>query len=190
MDKQITLYAAKICPYTQRVEIALSEARAEYTRFEIDLQNKPAWFQPQVNPESKVPTIAYGGPPVPPSQPSPESVKITESLVLLEFVADLFPQSRILSSDPVERAKTRFFIDFFSTRVAPPHVAALLRGESFEPLIRGLLGFQELLSKEGMYAMGDQFSIADIAVAPFILRLETAVTNELGVYEPGGMLRL
>ncbi|KAF9261344.1 glutathione S-transferase [Marasmius fiardii PR-910] len=197
MPKQITLYSAKICPYAQRVEIALSEAKAEYTRYEIDLQNKPVWFTPQVNPASKacispppfildfVPAIAYGGPDVPPDQPSPDSVKLAESLVLVEFISDLFPDSGIFPSDPVERAQTRFFIDFFTTRVAPPNVGALLRGESFEPLIKSLLGLQDLLSKDGKYAMGDEFSAADIAVAPFILRLETAVTNELGLYETG-----
>ncbi|KAI0366043.1 hypothetical protein BV20DRAFT_1055923 [Pilatotrama ljubarskyi] len=61
MPERITLYSAKICPSSQRVEIALAEAKAQFTRYEIDLQNKPEWYALKVNPASKVPAIAYGG---------------------------------------------------------------------------------------------------------------------------------
>ncbi|KAH7909602.1 hypothetical protein BJ138DRAFT_1154831 [Hygrophoropsis aurantiaca] len=50
----------------------------------------------------QIPAIAYGGPDVPPETPSPDSTKLAESLVLVEFVADLFPQSGILPTDPYE----------------------------------------------------------------------------------------
>ncbi|KAL0579599.1 hypothetical protein V5O48_002371 [Marasmius crinis-equi] len=192
MAQQITLYTAKICPYAQRVEIALYEAKVEYTRYEIDLQNKPVWFQPKVNPASKVPAIAYGGPTVPPDQPSDESVKLAESHILVEFIADLFPNSGILPSDPVERAKARFFIDTFTTKLAPAYVGFFLRGEPFEGVLKGFEALQALLPPEdkGKYAIGNQFSIADIAVAPFAARLETALPNDLGLIGPGEGKRL
>ena len=79
----------------------------------------------------KVPAIAYGGPPVPPDQPSPESAKIAESLVLLDFVADLFPDSHLLPKDPVQRARARFFIDTVSTKFVPAWIGLLARGEEF-----------------------------------------------------------
>lgn len=37
-----------------KAEIALAEAKVEYTRFEIDLRNKPDWYVPKVNPVGKV----------------------------------------------------------------------------------------------------------------------------------------
>lgn len=36
----------------------------------------------------QVPAIAHGGPNVDPTNPSPESVKIAKSFILLEFIAD------------------------------------------------------------------------------------------------------
>jgi len=54
MHEQITLYTAKICPFAHRVELALEEAKAGFTSYEIDLKNKPEWYAPQVNPASKV----------------------------------------------------------------------------------------------------------------------------------------
>ena len=35
---------------------ALAEAKAQFTRYEINLFDKPAWYAPQVNPASKVST--------------------------------------------------------------------------------------------------------------------------------------
>lgn len=37
-----------------QAEIALAEAKAEFTRYEIDLRNKPEWYLPKVNPVGKV----------------------------------------------------------------------------------------------------------------------------------------
>lgn len=37
-----------------KAELALKESKLPYTRFEIDLKNKPEWYAPQVNPVSKV----------------------------------------------------------------------------------------------------------------------------------------
>lgn len=69
---------------------------------------------------AQVPAIAYGGPKVDPTNPSPESVKITESLILLEFIADLFPSANLYTANPVERAQIRFFIDTFVNKFASP----------------------------------------------------------------------
>ncbi|ELU43933.1 Glutaredoxin domain-containing protein [Rhizoctonia solani AG-1 IA] len=111
MPETLTLYSSEICPFAQRTVIALQEAKADYTLYEIDLANKPDWYAPKVNPASKgvstIPAIAYGGPKVDPANPSPESIKLAESLVLLEFIADLYPNSGLLSTNPVERAQAR-----------------------------------------------------------------------------------
>lgn len=74
MVEQITLYSAKVCPWAHRTELALKESGLPYKRYEIDLANKPEWYAPKVNPASKVPALAYGGPDVDPAEPSPDSV--------------------------------------------------------------------------------------------------------------------
>ncbi|OJT08274.1 Glutathione S-transferase L1 [Trametes pubescens] len=183
MPERITLYTAKICPFAQRAEIALAEAKAEFTPFQIDLSNKPEWYAPKVNPASKVPAIAYGGPEVPPDQPSPESVKLAESLVLVEFVADLFPDSGILSADPVTRAQTRFFIEGVSSKLIPAWYAYFLRGASVDDLYAAAEYVQSLLPAEG-FAVGT-FSAADIAIAPFLARARVSLVNEIGKYPEG-----
>lgn len=186
MAQPLTLYSAEVCPFAQRTVIALQEAKAEYTTYEIDLSNKPEWYAHKVNPASKVPAITYGGPKVDPADPSPESAKLTESLVLLDFIADLYPSSGLLSSDPVERAQTRFIIDLVSNKVLPPFFATAWRGESPEGLYDGLLAFQaQLESHAKPFLGGDKLNIADAAVAPFLARLEAQLRRDVGGFATG-----
>ncbi|KAI0317602.1 hypothetical protein OF83DRAFT_1058391 [Amylostereum chailletii] len=182
---QLTLYTARVCPFAQRVELALAEAGAKVTKYQIDLANKPEWYAPQVNPASKVPAVAYGGPDVLPDQPSPDSAKIAESLVLLEFVADLFPKSDLLPTDPVARARVRFFIDAVATKFAPAYVGFTVLGtQSADKLYDGLEDIQKLLPPVG-FAAGPRFSNADAALAPFLGRLELFLRNDVGKFAVG-----
>ncbi|TFK39317.1 hypothetical protein BDQ12DRAFT_650393 [Crucibulum laeve] len=181
MTEQITLYTAKICPWAHRVELALQESKLDYSRFEIDLTNKPEWYAPKVNPASKVPAIAYGGPKVSPDAPVPESQKLAESYVLLEFIADLAPG--LLPSDPVLRAKARFFIETATSKFTPGFAGSVLRGESPEPILTAIEAIQALLPAEG-FAIGE-WSIADAALTPFFARAEVALKHDAGAFDEG-----
>ncbi|KAI0089005.1 hypothetical protein BDY19DRAFT_993817 [Irpex rosettiformis] len=181
MSNQLTLYTG-ISPYSERVEIALLEAHAKFTRYEIDLSNKPGWFQSQVNPAGKIPAITYGGPEVPPDQPSPESVKLNESLVLVEFIADLYPESGILPKDPVLRAKARLFIEFVSTKLLQVFRAGI-NLQNVDILVQAFEEIQALLPPTG-FAVGE-FSIADISIGPFLSRLELRLGHDLGPWPAG-----
>ncbi|KAJ7148101.1 glutathione S-transferase [Mycena crocata] len=185
MPEQLTLYTAKICPFAHRVELALAEAKVGFNRFEIDLSNKPEWYAPKVNPASKVPAIAFGGPQVSPDLPSPDSVKIAESLILVEFVADLYPDSPILPKDPVQRAKVRFFIDAVSNKFLPAYMGPVARGQPFEPFWDALDALQALLPADKTFAVGDEFTAADIAIAPFLARMEVWLKNDIGAFKEG-----
>ncbi|KAF9226216.1 glutathione S-transferase C-terminal-like protein [Gyrodon lividus] len=184
-SQSITLYSAKVCPYAHRVEIALAEANAKFKIYHIDLANKPDWYAPKVNKASKVPAIAYGGPDVAPENPSPESTKLAESLVLVEFVADLYPQANLLPEDPVLRAKARFFIEVIGSKFNPGYVKFVLRGEGYEDLLAGVEAIQDILPDSGKYAVGDQYTIADVAFTPFFARVKLFAENELGKFEAG-----
>lgn len=184
MVAQITLYTAKICPYAHRAEIALAETGLPFKKYEIDLKSKPEWY-PQVNPIGQVPAITYGGPDVPPDQPSPDSAKLAESIVLAEFFNDLAPAHPLLPTDPVPRAKARYFAEAFSSRVSAHWYASCLNGEPFDKLFDGLESLQSLLPAEGKYAVGDEYTIADIAVTPFLARLEVALREDVGMFPIG-----
>ncbi|KIM36713.1 hypothetical protein M413DRAFT_449051 [Hebeloma cylindrosporum] len=181
MPEQITLYTAKICPWAHRAEITLKESNLPYKRYEIDLKDKPEWYAPKISSVGKVPAITYGGPDVSPEDPSPESQKLAESGVLIQFFADL--DQSLLPKDPFTRAKARFFIETASPLISGAFLGAVTRGENPEGVLTAIEAIQKLLPEEG-YAVGE-WSIADAAVTPFFARAEVAFKNDLGKYEEG-----
>jgi glutathione S-transferase len=46
-------------PRVIQVELAFQEAKADVTRCEINLKNKPEWFASRVNPAAKVRSCAF-----------------------------------------------------------------------------------------------------------------------------------
>ncbi|EIW77600.1 glutathione S-transferase C-terminal-like protein [Coniophora puteana RWD-64-598 SS2] len=184
---QLTFYGFKVSANAMRVAIALSHAKADFTFCSIDLMNKPEWFVSQVNPAGKVPAVTIGGPIVPPDQPSPESAKIAESLVILELVADLYPSSRLMPSDPVERAKVRFFMQTQQTVFANNYFPwyALGKANGWKDLYEGAKALQALLPENGTgYAVGNQLTIADCAFAPLWGRTKVCFERCIGRFDP------
>ncbi|KAG1751491.1 uncharacterized protein EDB91DRAFT_1234848 [Suillus paluster] len=181
MPEQLTLYLNKLSPYSQRVEMALIEASAPYKTYEVDLWNKPEWFAGKVNPIGQVPAVTYGGPDIDPENPSPLSAKIAESNVILEFVADLYPDSGLLPKDPVLRAKVRFFINA-TTKLEGP-LQAFIRGqESYEHILKEIEFIQGLLEDGKDFAVGDHYTIADVSITPYLARLKVIIENDTGRY--------
>lgn len=133
--------------------------------------------------QAQIPAITYGGPAVPPDQPSPESVKVPESLVILELIADVFPASRLLPSSPVERAKARLFIDAVNALLQGTLFGFLFRGESSEALITALGQVQSLLPAGADFAVGNHFTIADAALVPLLTRLNVTLNSAHGGFK-------
>ncbi|VDB83127.1 unnamed protein product [Peniophora sp. CBMAI 1063] len=174
----------KTSPWAHRVEIAFAEAGVEPAVGIISLQDKPEWFTSVVNPVTKqIPAIAYGGPKVPADQPSQESVKLTESIVLLEFLADIYPSANLLPKDPVQRAKARFFIEKVNSTLKPAWSEFQARKGPKDAFLTALEAVQALLPQSG-FAIGE-WSIADASVAPILGRVEVALREDIGSWAAG-----
>ncbi|KAG2133278.1 glutathione S-transferase C-terminal-like protein [Suillus clintonianus] len=184
-QEQITLYTSKVCPKCQRTEIALAEAGAPFKRCEISLLIKPEWFAPKVNRANQIPAITYGGPDVAPENPSPESTKLAESLILVEFIGDLYPSSGIVPADPVLRAKARFFVEIVSTKFSPDFKRFVFGNPETThlALLAGVNAIQNILPDSGKYAVGDQYTFADISFTPLWARLIVLLQKGIGAYK-------
>ncbi|KAL9548454.1 hypothetical protein MBANPS3_005667 [Mucor bainieri] len=177
---KITFYNAIVCPYAQRAAIALKEVGAEYETVLIDLQNKPDWYK-DVNPELKVPALNV------------EGQNLAESLVIIEYLADRFPEAKLLPKEPLKRANIRFAIEYFSSKVSTEfykyvfNQSAENARENFETNVNAaLIRFNELLlqqSKTGPYFLGEEYSLADVAIAPFVLRIHALLEHILDGYK-------
>ncbi|KAG9311924.1 hypothetical protein JVU11DRAFT_8185 [Chiua virens] len=132
--------------------------------------------------ERRIPVLTYGGPTVHPEEPSPLSARITESYVILEFLADLFPNSALLppASNPTARARVRFFMDATTRYFETPFLEAGRKVPgAFDKLLQGLEMIQALLpdpdaADGGEYAIGNEFTNADCAIAPLLAWIQVA----------------
>lgn len=59
------------------------------------------------------------------------------------------------------------------------------RGESPDALVSGLESVQDLLPEGKKFAVGDDFTIADAAIAPFLARIATTLGNDIGAFTEG-----
>ncbi|SPO30232.1 uncharacterized protein UTRI_05696 [Ustilago trichophora] len=180
------LYTAKVCPYAARAELALALAGIQHETFEVDLMNKPDWYNEKVNAASKVPVLVT----------NPESsteFKLPESLVIVEYIHDLTstPNSSIIfpsSSTPESRAISRYIVERYMQLVQPHYISTALRGESsaLALLRQGLVEFNSLLKtfdsveKSGDFIQAENvFSYADLNIAPFIARILSASKHDI-----------
>ncbi len=156
------LWHAWVCPYCMRVRIALAEKRLPYREREIDLANKPPELF-GVNPSGGVPVLVVeGGAPLP------------ESTVILQYLEDRWPEHPILPADPLARARARLLYDRITAALGTPSFK-LARGTdaekaAAEQAVREALAKLEAEAPTDGFLAGP-FSIADIALAPFVAKL-------------------
>ena len=113
------------------------------------------------------------------------SIKLNESLIIMEFLADLFPSANLLPDSPVLRAKARLFINLFQTRVMDGFMGFFFRGQPVSVLLDALEALQNLLPAEDGYAVGPRWCMADMAVVPMLVRIELLLKHDMGKYPEG-----
>lgn len=104
---------------------------------------------------------------------------------MLELIADLAPNSTLLPKDPVLRAKTRFFIEAIQSKYTPAWLSLLVRGEAPDALYKAYSDLQDLLEENAVFAVGNNFTTADAAIIPFLVRTDLALKNDIGAYKEG-----
>ncbi|KAI6007595.1 glutathione S-transferase [Pisolithus orientalis] len=163
--QDLTFYSGWFSPFNQRVWIALEEKGIPYQYKEVDPYKKEEHFL-RINPKGLVPAVEYRG------------KAIYESVVLLEFLEDAYPSYKpnILPSDPYERARQRIWIDHISKAVIPASIRlTMTQPNEQEKLNTARNEFYEALRKlqneiKGPYFAGEQFTLVDVAIAPWVSR--------------------
>jgi stringent starvation protein A len=164
----ITLYDAPRCPYCARVRIVLAEKDVEVDVVEIDLSDRPAWLY-EKNPAGRVPVLEEDDRPLP------------ESVVIMEFLEERYPEPALLPADPADRAFARLLV-FRDDELTAPYYA-VRRGEdgAAERFDEALRRFDAELS-ERPYLGGAGYGLADIAFVPWILRARDMLGVSLEPY--------
>jgi glutaredoxin len=151
----ITLYDAARCPYCARVRIALAEKGIEYEPVAVDLSNRPAWLY-EKNPVGRVPVIEE------------DTLVLPESVVIMEYLEERYPEPALLPADAAARALERLRVLRFDDELGDDYYA-FRRGDE-NALLDRLAAFDP-----------PPYGFAAIAYLPWILRAR----DMLGVELPG-----
>jgi glutathione S-transferase len=155
-EPKLTLISHPLCPYVQRVAIALAEKSLPFTRVDIDLAAKPGWFL-AISPLGKTPVLKV------------DDGAIFESAVILEYLEDTH-EPRLHPADPLDRADHRAWIEVSSSilnDIAGFYGAAT--PENFAAKTKALaekFDYVEGRLSDGPYFAGRDFSLVDAAFAP------------------------
>ncbi|KIV92711.1 hypothetical protein PV10_03983 [Exophiala mesophila] len=171
-DEPITLYSGWFCPFVQRSWIVLEEKKIPYKYVEINPYNKEPSFL-KLNPRGLVPTL--GAP-----QEDGSQKPLIESNLISEYLDESFPdQNPLFPKSPYEKARMKVWIDHISTRILPAYHRLLQHTpdkpysleSAREEFAASLKTWIKEADPEGPYFLGKQFSYADVALAPWAVRL-------------------
>ena len=105
MANEVKLYAVAGSPYVCRVKIALSMQGIKYENIEEQLGNISADVIKYNPVHKKVPVLVHNG------------NAISESLVIVEYIDDVWKGVPLLPQDPYDKAVARFWAKFIDDKV-------------------------------------------------------------------------
>jgi len=156
-----------------RVRIALSLKGLDYEAHFVSLpkMEHKAEAYAAVNPQGLVPTLIEDG------------RAIAQSLAILEYLDEVYPEPPLLPQDPFERAYVRGLSQVIACEMHPLNNVRVLKwlkarwglsdadtDEWYAHWIaEGFRGFEAMLTKEGrtgLYCLGDRLTLADVCLVP------------------------
>lgn len=174
----LTLYGGWFCPFVQRAWITIHEKGALHRYVEINPYRKDPELL-ELNPRGLVPTLRVPG-------KDGEGKALYESLVVCEYLEDAFPggdgegeATRLLPEDAYEKARCRLWIDHVATRIVPAFYRLLQHtpekpysiSEARNDLVTHIKTFVKEMDPAGPWFLGSNFSLTDVALAPWAKRL-------------------
>ncbi|KAA8527853.1 hypothetical protein F0562_035278 [Nyssa sinensis] len=153
--EEVKLFGAWPSPYSYRVVWALKLKGIPYEYIEEDLSNKSSLLL-QYNPvHKKIPVLVHGGKP------------ICESMVILEYIEQTWPENPLLPSNTYDRAVARFWAKFAEDKGLAIWKLYRTTGEEFEKAMKESLemlrNLEEHALREKKFFSGERIGIVDIA---------------------------
>ncbi|XP_038883697.1 probable glutathione S-transferase [Benincasa hispida] len=176
MAEQVQVFGFWESAFSRRVEVALKLKGIKYQYFEEDLPDNKSDLLLKYNPiHKKVPVLVHHGKP------------IAESLVILEYIDEIWKNNPILPQHPHQRALARFWAKFIDDKVVVAVVKAAgskeeeERKKAIEEAGEGLEALEKELKSKKFFG-GEEIGFVDIVgtvVAGWLPAIEECFGFEL-----------
>jgi maleylacetoacetate isomerase len=147
-----------------RIALRFKDIKYEYVPVNLLKTEQSSSDYLAVNPNGKLPCLVVNG------------AQISQSIGILEYLEETFPQNSLLPKDPLQRAYARMIALTFACDIQPlQNILALNIPASEKPkwahdVIRdGLVKVEKMLEiHAGLYCVGDSVTFADLCLVPQI----------------------
>lgn len=165
-------YCKSSASYRVRIALAIKAVRYEYTAIDIargvDGQAEPSYGQ--VNAMRQVPVLEW-------RDADQRLIRLTQSMAIIEYLEERYPEPPLLARDPLVRARQREAAELINAGIQPLQntrpLAVLNAGAELEvrfrneAIARGLDALELLaLRDDGPFFIGATPSLADVFIIP------------------------
>ncbi|WP_285259498.1 glutathione S-transferase family protein [Halopseudomonas bauzanensis] len=174
----LTLYGAILSPFVRKIRIQLAEQNIEYELVNQTPFMQPDWYY-EISPLGRIPAIKDG------------DLSLADSSVIAQYLQETRGGIRLYGSTPAEAARVRWLEKYADYELAKPatftaffnRVVHRLMGKPCDEAavktalgsdLPPLLNYLEAQLGEKRYFLGDQLSMADIAVCSQLINLAHA----------------
>ncbi|KFD48264.1 hypothetical protein M513_10841, partial [Trichuris suis] len=161
-DNLVRLYSMRFCPYSERVLLVLAVKKIPFDVVNCNLLNKPDWLC-ELNPLGKVPIVQY------------RDMVVYESLIICEWLDEIFNHKRLLPTCPYEKAKMKMLTERLS--LLSSNLLFWYRNQNLPEAVfavrRALQRIETALSNS--FLAGNEMGWPDLMIWPWLERME-AVT--------------
>lgn len=157
----------KFCPYAQRAHLVLDAKKIPHHVVYINLFEKPEWYF-NINPYGKVPSLEI----------SPNKY-IYESLIVAEYLDEVYPQVPLLPKDHFARAAQKILIERWNNAVIANvyKLYGIIKtngdgSDTITELKKGLQLFDDELKSYGTsFYSGNSIGYVDYMIWPWVERI-------------------
>ncbi|KPA76838.1 Thiol-dependent reductase 1 [Leptomonas pyrrhocoris] len=169
--RALKLYVGATCPFCHRVEIAAHEKKVAYERVVVGLrEDMPQWYK-EINPRETVPTLEVG-----------EAKRLVfESTLIAQYFDNIgTPAGSLMGSSPLQRHRIEFFLSQMGDFIGAAHqlLGDPLSAEKRKAVAENAAYVDGLLAANqttGPFYFDEEFTMADVALVPFLVRLRPAM---------------